>query len=292
MADGGALNNTNPNATPTRWGGSGTGTSDNITAPLSPSGDVSHDLSMSEETFSITQQLPFLGDGNGDATNAPMDAMSYTFSLDGTGTDNRTYLAGGFVADYSTHTSNPSSTSDLDTTTEASAPNNNNGTAQPQHTRSISLSTLAAASSGVTNLLKSAFGGGGGTNNNNNTNTTTEVPVGNGSDRDENNSTSEINQLFQNQDTMISRIVHAPAGKLGIVIDTTIEGPVVHRVFPSSPLEGKIFVGDIITAIDDVDTRAMSAVAISELMIKTAFQPRKLTVSSEDTLGIQRTKLT
>ena len=72
--------------------------------------------------------------------------------------------------------------------------------------------------------------------------------------------------------------VLAPPGKLGIVIDTTIEGPVVHKVNPGSALEGSLKSGDIIVAIDDVDTRAMTASAITALMVQTANQRRKLTV--------------
>jgi len=53
----------------------------------------------------------------------------------------------------------------------------------------------------------------------------------------------------------ISRECFAPPGKLGIVIDTTPEGPVIHKVNPGSPLEGIVWPGDIIIAIDDVDTR-------------------------------------
>lgn len=81
---------------------------------------------------------------------------------------------------------------------------------------------------------------------------------------------------------MTSRLVMAPPGKLGIVIDTTLEGPVVHKVNPGSALEDKVYPGDIIVAIDDVDTRAMSASAITALMVKTANQERRLTVLSEE----------
>lgn len=81
---------------------------------------------------------------------------------------------------------------------------------------------------------------------------------------------------------LFSRQVLAPPGKLGIVIDTTLEGPVVHKVNPGSALEGMLSAGDIIVAIDDVDTRAMSASAITALMVKTANQERQLTVLSEE----------
>jgi C-terminal processing protease CtpA/Prc len=92
-------------------------------------------------------------------------------------------------------------------------------------------------------------------------------------------SSHAMSSLRQN---MVSRTVVAPPGKLGIVIDTTLEGPVVHKVNPQSPLEGSLFPGDIIVAIDDVDTRAMSASAITALMVRTANMRRKLTVLSED----------
>jgi hypothetical protein len=83
------------------------------------------------------------------------------------------------------------------------------------------------------------------------------------------------------QSTLPTKEVLAPPGKLGIVIDTTVEGPVVHNVNEGSALKGKIWPGDIIIAIDDVDTRAMSASAITSLMVKTANQLRRLTVVSD-----------
>jgi hypothetical protein len=92
-------------------------------------------------------------------------------------------------------------------------------------------------------------------------------------------SSHAMSSLRQN---MVSRTVIAPPGKLGIVIDTTLEGPVVHKINPQSPLEGVLFPGDIIVAIDDVDTRAMSASAITALMVRTANLRRTLTVLSED----------
>jgi len=80
--------------------------------------------------------------------------------------------------------------------------------------------------------------------------------------------------------TMVAttREIMAPPGKLGIVIDTTLEGPVVHEVKDTSALMGKIFPGDLITSIDGVDTCAMSAAGITSLMIKTANRERILTV--------------
>ena len=92
----------------------------------------------------------------------------------------------------------------------------------------------------------------------------------NGSDPSVNSSASKI-----------TRCCFAPPGKLGIIIDTTVEGPVVHKVNAGSPLEGLVWKGDIIVKIDEVDTRAMSATAITNVMIKTAHQRRKLTIVSD-----------
>ena len=61
-----------------------------------------------------------------------------------------------------------------------------------------------------------------------------------------------------------TRQVIAPPGKLGVIIDTTVEGPVVHHVDDTSALLGKIWPGDIIIAIDDVDTRGMYFISIFE----------------------------
>jgi len=78
-----------------------------------------------------------------------------------------------------------------------------------------------------------------------------------------------------------TRQVIAPPGKLGVIIDTTVEGPVVHHVDDTSALLGKIWPGDIIIAIDDVDTRAMPAPDITALMVLTANKERNLTVIGE-----------
>jgi hypothetical protein len=79
----------------------------------------------------------------------------------------------------------------------------------------------------------------------------------------------------------ITRECFAPPGKLGIVIDTTVEGPVIHKVNAGSPLEGIVWPGDIIIAIDDVDTRALSAGDITALMTNNMNQRRKLTILSD-----------
>lgn len=91
--------------------------------------------------------------------------------------------------------------------------------------------------------------------------------------------------------TPTTRVVMAPPGKLGIVIDTTIDGPVVHHVNRASALKEQIFPGDIIVAIDNIDTRAMSASAITGLMVQTAKQKRRLTIQeSSSTKPVKSSK--
>ena len=74
--------------------------------------------------------------------------------------------------------------------------------------------------------------------------------------------------------------IYAPAGKLGVVIDTPDDGaPVVHAVKDSSPIADKIKVGDKLVAVDDEDVRAMTAIKVSKLISrKSANTSRKLTI--------------
>lgn len=71
------------------------------------------------------------------------------------------------------------------------------------------------------------------------------------------------------------------------MIDTTLDGPVIHRVNENSPLKGYIFPGDIIVAVNNIDTRAMSAQAITSLMARTSQRRRMLTVLSADVISAE-----
>ena len=90
------------------------------------------------------------------------------------------------------------------------------------------------------------------------------------------------NETFANN---FIRVCQAPPGKLGVVIDTTKNGPVVHQVKAGSPLEGIIYAGDRIIAIDDIDTKGMTASNVTKIMAKKCDEPRKITVSSETYQG-------
>ena len=76
------------------------------------------------------------------------------------------------------------------------------------------------------------------------------------------------------------REVIAPPGKLGIVVDTSLEGPVVNQILPTSPLRDSLEVGDVLLAINGHDTRAMEGSEITDMMIKTANENRILHVQS------------
>lgn len=73
--------------------------------------------------------------------------------------------------------------------------------------------------------------------------------------------------------------IYAPAGKLGIVIDSPDSGaPVIHGLKESSPIADKVRVGDRLVAVDDEDVRAMMAIKVSKLISRKGSSSRKLTV--------------
>ena len=78
--------------------------------------------------------------------------------------------------------------------------------------------------------------------------------------------------------------VFAPQGPIGIVVDTTEAGPIVHSLKKSSPMQGLIRPGDLILALDGKDVRRMNAATLTKLMAKKSRQTeRKFTLmASED----------
>lgn len=75
--------------------------------------------------------------------------------------------------------------------------------------------------------------------------------------------------------------VDAPPGKLGLGIKLTAEGPAINRVKDESPLRGSICIGDVLTSIDGVDVKSMSAAAIAAIMVYTESKHRFFTVESD-----------
>jgi hypothetical protein len=77
--------------------------------------------------------------------------------------------------------------------------------------------------------------------------------------------------------------VFAPPGPIGIVVDTSKDGPAVHSLKSTSPMLGLISPGDLIVALDDEDTSGMTAATLTRLMAKKSRQQeRKITLISMD----------
>lgn len=74
--------------------------------------------------------------------------------------------------------------------------------------------------------------------------------------------------------------IYAPAGKLGVVIDTPDSGaPVLHRIKETCPIADKLRVGDKLIAVDDEDVKGMTAVEVSKLIsLKSTNHKRKFTI--------------
>ena len=76
---------------------------------------------------------------------------------------------------------------------------------------------------------------------------------------------------------IICRDIIAPPGKLGMIIHSTKDGPAVHSIKPDSALEGQLFTGDLLVAVDGVDTRTSSAEDVMEIMTSKMDFERKIT---------------
>jgi hypothetical protein len=79
--------------------------------------------------------------------------------------------------------------------------------------------------------------------------------------------------------------VFAPPGPIGIVVDTTKNGPAVHSLKRTSPMLGLINPGDLIVGLDDEDARGMTAATLTRLMARKSNQKeRKITLLTADNL--------
>lgn len=77
--------------------------------------------------------------------------------------------------------------------------------------------------------------------------------------------------------------VLAPSGALGIVVDTTKDGPAVHSLKQTSPMLGLINPGDLIVGLDNQDTRGMTAATLTRLMAsKSQQKERKISLLAAD----------
>jgi hypothetical protein len=77
--------------------------------------------------------------------------------------------------------------------------------------------------------------------------------------------------------------VVAPAGMLGIVLDNPGgDFPVVHAIKDTSPLYGRIFVGDLLVSVDEIECRGISPRAISSILSSRGQNPCRTMVLARD----------
>lgn len=78
-------------------------------------------------------------------------------------------------------------------------------------------------------------------------------------------------------ETILVKQIIAPAGKLGIVVDTQqSQGPtVVSSIRDDSPLLGQIFLGDEIIAVDNIDVRELAAEDVSKILLTKSTNVRR-----------------
>lgn len=80
--------------------------------------------------------------------------------------------------------------------------------------------------------------------------------------------------------------VVAPAGKLGMVIDTPNGGmPVVHAIKDTSVLADRVRVGDRLLSVDDEDCTAMTAMQVSKLISLKSEMPQRVLVFARSHAG-------
>jgi C-terminal processing protease CtpA/Prc len=102
-----------------------------------------------------------------------------------------------------------------------------------------------------------------------------------GSESNDDNDDLDIDNSFPpTAASSVLREIMAPPGKLGLVLDTSDEQPIVHLVTAGSPLEGMIRPGDVIVSIDGIKTIQMSSDDMTQHLTENQFRERKLTVLS------------
>jgi hypothetical protein len=81
------------------------------------------------------------------------------------------------------------------------------------------------------------------------------------------------------RDSDVRFVFYAPAGKLGVVVDTPDEGaPMVHIVKENSVLIGQVKVGDRLIGVDEIDVQSFTPIKVSKLMSQRSTNSvRKLT---------------
>ena len=85
---------------------------------------------------------------------------------------------------------------------------------------------------------------------------------------------------FNESPMRVKREIVAPPGKLGIIIDTSSQGPIVHSVKSGSVLAGLVFEGDLIVALDEENTAEWTAHNLTKLVASRSKFERSITVLS------------
>ena len=67
-----------------------------------------------------------------------------------------------------------------------------------------------------------------------------------------------------------------PPGPLGIIVDSTPVGPIIHSIKPSSHLQSILSPGDLIVGLDGINTRGLSAPTLTRLMAKKIQQTERI----------------
>lgn len=83
-------------------------------------------------------------------------------------------------------------------------------------------------------------------------------------------STSETREQRRRQITCT-----AGPGALGIIIDSTVNGPMIYSVKPTSQLLGTLNPGDIVVGLDNIDTSQMAAPDLTLMMARKSQQPHR-----------------
>ena len=77
---------------------------------------------------------------------------------------------------------------------------------------------------------------------------------------------------------MVKKECLAPSGKLGIVIENSVDGPRIYEVKMNSVLKNLIFRGDTIIAIDNSETNMMDASECTKLLLNNIGKKRRIQV--------------
>mmetsp|Transcript_15281 Transcript_15281/g.22555 ORF Transcript_15281/g.22555 Transcript_15281/m.22555 type:complete len:214 (+) Transcript_15281:63-704(+) len=92
---------------------------------------------------------------------------------------------------------------------------------------------------------------------------------------------SHLQEPAQEQIQMQQVTITAPIGKLGVYLDGSAdvgEPCRVHGLKPASVLQGKLYAGDVLVRINEIDVTGMEAVEVSKLLSRSNKKKRRITV--------------